>query len=115
VSDSHQTRVCIDLFAGLGGFSAAFRDADAWEVTTVELREDLGPDVVADVLKLRPDDLLNAVGYEREEIDVLVILASPPCTYFSTGGITMRGTSIPTRRLVRVRERPSRSSIMHWG
>jgi len=65
---------CLDLFAGLGGFSAAFRDADEWEVTTVELEARFDPDIQADIMDLRPSD------FERE-FDV--ILASPPCTQFS--------------------------------
>ncbi|WP_435125435.1 DNA cytosine methyltransferase [Halobaculum sp. D14] len=79
-------RVCLDLFAGLGGFSAAFENAEGWDVTTVELREDLNPDLAADVLELTPGDLLDAIGTDREEMDAFVVLASPPCTYFSTAG-----------------------------
>jgi len=77
---------CLDLFAGLGGFSAAFEDADDWTVTTVEIREGLGPDLTADVLELTPADLLDAVGTDREDMGAFVVLASPPCTYFSTAG-----------------------------
>lgn len=78
--------VVIDLFSGLGGFSAAFAASDEWEVYTVELNPEFDPDLCADVLELRPDDLLELVGVDRTEIDLLVILASPPCTYFSTAG-----------------------------
>ena len=67
------TKHCLDLFAGLGGFSAAFADADDWDVTTVEIEEEFDPDIQADVLDLRPDDLPEAD----------VVLASPPCTAFS--------------------------------
>lgn len=67
------TRLCLDLFAGLGGFSAAFEDADGWDVVTVEINEEQDPDICADILDLRPADLPNAD----------VILASPPCTTFS--------------------------------
>lgn len=79
-------KVCLDLFCGLGGFSAAFEDSDEWEVVTVDIEERFGPDVCADVLDLRPADLLEAIGLDRGDIDVLVILASPPCTVFSTAG-----------------------------
>lgn len=68
------TRVCLDLFSGLGGYSQAFEDADEWVVVTVDIREDFGPDLCADVLDLRPSD------FDR---DFDVILASPPCTEFS--------------------------------
>jgi hypothetical protein len=76
----------VDLFAGLGGFSAAFEEADDWQVTTVEIREDMNPDLVADVAELSAEDILDAVGADREDMAALVILASPPCTYFSTAG-----------------------------
>jgi len=67
------SRVCLDLFAGLGGFSAAFADADGWEVTTVDIEERFDPDIQADVLELRPSDLPAAD----------IVLASPPCKCFS--------------------------------
>jgi len=63
----------LDLFAGLGGFSAAFDDSPRWDVTTVEIDPEFGPDVQADVFDLRPSDF----G------DFDVILASPPCEEFS--------------------------------
>ena len=36
---------CLDLFAGLGGFSAAFEEADNWTVTTVEIADRFDPDI----------------------------------------------------------------------
>jgi len=69
--------VCLDLFSGLGGFSAAFEEADNWEVVTVDIEEKFDPDIQADVLDLRPSD------FDRE-FDV--ILASPPCTTLSIAG-----------------------------
>lgn len=68
------TRNVLDLFAGLGGFSQAFADSDQWDVTTVEIEEKFNPDVVADVMELRPSDF---------DQDFDVVLASPPCTQFS--------------------------------
>jgi hypothetical protein len=67
------SRTCLDLFAGLGGFSQAFEDADAWNVVQVDIEERFEPDIQADVMQLRPSDL--------PEPDV--ILASPPCNVFS--------------------------------
>lgn len=67
------TRVCLDLFSGLGGFSAAFHDSDEWRVVTVDVEERFTPDIQADVMDLRPRDLPDAD----------VVLASPPCTAFS--------------------------------
>ena len=72
-------RTVIDFSPASGGFSAAFADADGWEVVTVDIDERFGPDIQADVLDLRPSDLIAAIG----EWDVLVILASPPCTTLS--------------------------------
>lgn len=68
------SRVCLDLFSGLGGFSSAFEESDEWDVVTVDVEPDFEPDICADVMDLRPSDLPDAD----------VILASPPCTYFST-------------------------------
>jgi hypothetical protein len=64
---------CLDLFCGLGGFSAAFADSERWEVTTVDIEERFAPDIRADVLDLRPSDLPAAD----------LVLASPPCRCFS--------------------------------
>jgi hypothetical protein len=64
----------LDLFCGLGGFSAAFEESDRWEVVTVDLAERFDPDVCTDVFDLRPSD------FDRE-FDV--VLASPPCQEFS--------------------------------
>jgi len=69
--------VCLDLFSGLGGFSAAFADSEAWEVVTVDIEEQFGPDHQADVYDLRPSDF-------GREFDV--VLAGPPCTYLSVAG-----------------------------
>ena len=64
----------LDLFAGLGGFSAAFEDSARWDVTTVEINPEFDPDITADVFDLTPSDF-------QQEFDVIV--ASPPCTEFS--------------------------------
>lgn len=70
------SRICLDLFAGTGGFSSAFEDSDGWEVVQVELNDEFNPDVQSDVWELKPSDLPNAD----------IVLASPPCTFFSTAG-----------------------------
>jgi len=67
----------LDLFCGLGGFSQAFRESDRWGVTTVDIEARFEPDRVADVFALRPSDFERAFD---------VVLASPPCTQFSTAG-----------------------------
>jgi hypothetical protein len=63
----------LDLFSGLGGFSAAFEEDPAYNVTTVDIEAEFRPDIVADVLELTWQDLPDA--------DIL--LASPPCTAFT--------------------------------
>jgi hypothetical protein len=67
----------LDLFSGLGGFSAAFDDSKRWSVTTVEIDAQFDPDIQADVFDMRPSDF----GLEFD-----VVLASPPCTQFSNAG-----------------------------
>jgi len=71
---------CLDLFAGLGGFSQAFEESDRWDVTTVDIQADFDPDVQADVMDLRPSDLPGAD----------VILAIPPCDVFSLANTRSR-------------------------
>lgn len=68
----------LDLFAGLGGFSAAFEDTEGWEVTTVEIDESFEPDICADVFDLRPTDFDDNYN---------VVLAGVPCTCFSTASL----------------------------
>lgn len=80
--------LCVDLFSGLGGFSAAFEDASDWEVFTVDLDPDdrFNPDLTADIMDLSPTDLLAEIPPEPCQSgagDTFVILASPPCTEFS--------------------------------
>lgn len=70
------SRTVLDLFSGLGGFSAAFEDSPDWEVVTVDIEDRFDPDIRADILNLRPSDLPDAD----------VVLASPPCPAFSPGG-----------------------------
>jgi len=67
----------LDLFSGLGGWSAAFADA-GHEVVTVELDPKMESTITADVSKL---DSIDVPGPWD------VILASPPCQRFSVGTI----------------------------
>jgi len=69
-----ETYAVLDLFCGLGGFSAAFADSDRWDVTTVDIEPGFDPDICADVMDLRPS------GFGT---DFDVIVASPPCPEFS--------------------------------
>ena len=63
----------LDLFSGLGGWSAAFKDR-GHEITTLDFEPKFHPDIVADILTI------NSIA-ELGEFDI--ILASPPCTAFS--------------------------------
>lgn len=68
-----ETRHCLDLFSGLGGFSSAFEKSSQWDVTTVDIEGEFEPDICRDILELQPSELPAAD----------VILASPPCKDFS--------------------------------
>ena len=63
----------LDLFSGLGGWSAAFRDR-GHEVITLDIDPKFKPDIVKDILEV------NNIA-DLGEFDV--ILASPPCEVFS--------------------------------
>jgi site-specific DNA-cytosine methylase len=65
--------VMLDLFAGLGGASAAMRRR-GWTVISVEADPDFGPTIVADLMNWKP-------ARDFPQIDLL--WASPPCTEFS--------------------------------
>ncbi|EMA47968.1 DNA cytosine methyltransferase [Halococcus saccharolyticus] len=87
-TEADESRHCLDLFAGLGGFSAAFEDSPDWRVTTVDLNDEFDPDICADVMELQADDLP----------DPDLVLASPPCTDFSVACITQKWDHSERRR-----------------
>lgn len=68
------TKLCIDLCAGRGGFSSAFKGEEDWEVVTVELDKKFKPTICADVCHLplkpglKPDCLLAGPPCERNSI-----------------------------------------------
>jgi hypothetical protein len=61
----------LDLFCGLGGASAAFRDV-GWEVIGVDIEPKFKPEVVAD---------LTTWHWDGGPVDL--VWASPPCVEFS--------------------------------
>ncbi len=65
-------RICLDLFCGTAGATAAFRGAPGWEVIGVDNDPRAAADVVADVRGWRPP--VDRVDF---------IWASPPCQEFS--------------------------------
>jgi len=66
----------LDLFAGLGGFSQAFKDK-GHKVITLDNNPEFNPDICIDIMKVIPE----ALPYYD------VILASPPCNCFSVASI----------------------------
>jgi len=92
VYDMGETRTVLDLFAGLGGFSQAFAESDKWEVVTVDIEERFEPDIVADVMDLRPADLPDAD----------VVLASPPCQAWSPANNMNGSSEIPAKEIALV-------------
>ena len=67
----------LDLFAGLGGWSAAFQDR-GHEVVTVELNDKLPATIHADVMAVAADPDAFLGGWRPD-----VMLMSPPCPAFS--------------------------------
>src|SRR5574343_843230 len=71
----------LDLFSGLGGWSAPFQYDPHWEVITCDCVPDFLPTICGDFMRQPTRDLLH----ERGPYDV--ILASPPCEAFSVASI----------------------------
>jgi hypothetical protein len=69
----------LDLFAGLGGGSAAFRER-GHRVVTLDVEERFGCDITADLLTVTADQLAEYGPFE-------FIWASPPCEAFSVASI----------------------------
>ena len=66
----------LDLFAGLGGWSAPFLER-GHDVTTVDINPGFAPTICADALEVGPAELPGPFD---------IILASPPCEVLSVGG-----------------------------
>lgn len=71
----------LDLCSGKGGFSQAFEER-GHPVTTLDINERFDPDILADMLDLTSDDLLQI---EEDFGPFDVVVASPPCTTTSNG------------------------------
>ena len=67
----------LDLFSGLGGWSAAFKDR-GHAVTTLDIEPKFKPDIVKDILEIKS---IAEIG----KFDI--ILASPPCEVFSIAAV----------------------------
>lgn len=69
----NQTKLCIDLCSGKGGFSQAFKKTSDWEVITLDIERKFKPSIIADVRYLP----------FKKGLEPDVLLASPPCERFS--------------------------------
>jgi site-specific DNA-cytosine methylase len=82
-------KVFIDLFCGLGGASTAFCAAPGWKVIRIDNNEALIPHVhgmiLADITDVHHiQTIIATLLFEHtDEIEQIVIWASPPCTEFS--------------------------------
>lgn len=77
-----RSRICRDLFSGLGGFSQAFKDR-GWSVVTVDIDERFNPNLCADIMDVDPKRLPQNPD---------IILISPPCNCFSVASIRWHWT-----------------------
>ena len=78
-------KLVLDLCAGLGGFSQAFREREDWQVVTVDIEEKFNPTMQLDLI----DVVENPDKYpEFWKLKPDVILASPPCQRFSIASST---------------------------
>lgn len=69
----------LDLFSGLGGWAAPFRE-HGHEVLTLDIEPEFHTDITTDILKVTPEDMLSWFDGLAPDL----ILASPPCETFST-------------------------------
>ena len=82
-------KVFIDLFCGLGGASEAFRKHPNWKVIAIDNNPILLPHVHGLILADVHDtdnikSIITALLFEHtDEIEQIVVWASPPCTEFS--------------------------------
>lgn len=75
----------LDLFAGLGGWSQAFRDR-GHEVLRLEVERRFNPDITADIITWDPLSLSWTPD---------IVLASPPCTAFTMMTVGRNWTHAP--------------------
>jgi hypothetical protein len=95
----------LDLFAGLGGASAAMRSR-GWDVVTVELDPAFRPSVVADVSRL---PLRCRPGHFD------LVWASPPCTEYARESMPWcRTGNVPDFTLWRTTEAAIRELRPRW-
>lgn len=89
-------KLCVDLACGLKGFSQAFQEDPEWEVIGVDIEKKFTPEILSDVRYLKLEDIISSLNLPLPEYEKKIVLASPPCTYFSKAaglGIMRKGTS----------------------
>jgi hypothetical protein len=70
----------LELFSGSKVMSKAFKER-GWEVFTVDYEAKYEPDLVADIMRAIPDDIIKAFGQPD------VVWSSPDCTCFANTSI----------------------------
>jgi DNA (cytosine-5)-methyltransferase 1 len=87
---------CVDLFAGAGGFSLGFENADFEILAATDYHEMAQktyehnlrhPFLGIDISELSSDvnPLLDAGGFDSEDVEI--VIGGPPCKGFSTAGV----------------------------
>lgn len=110
-SSSNQPLVCVDLFAGAGGFSLAAMQAGFTIAAAVELNahacktykkniaDSYGVSLYeGDILNVCPESMKKLDIGEHQECDVL--LGGPPCQGFSVHRINDAGVDDPRNKLI---------------
>lgn len=75
------TKVCVDFFSGLGGFSQAFLETNGWRVIRIDYDKKFShiPNTtIADIMKI-DFRFLSRLGANKPDM----LLMSPPCECFS--------------------------------
>lgn len=95
----------LDIFSGLGGWSAAFRDR-GHRIITLDIEPKFKPDICTDILEVKSIDELG-------EFDI--VLASPPCQAFSrAAGNTNFDRAEDTGQLYPKKPASARSVAIAW-
>lgn len=79
----------IDLFCGLSGWQAPFKESDRWRSVGLDIRDDLEADIVGDVTQLPLD------------CSPTLVTASPPCRDFTRWMLPWLDEPEPDLSLVR--------------
>lgn len=83
----------LELFCGTKSITKVFKK-DGFETFTVDLEQEMNPDLCEDILKVTSDYILE--NYGRPD----VIWASPPCTKFSVAAIGRNWTKLEDGNVV---------------